>query len=96
MKQFLKRIIPEKYRRKLRQMLNRLDYQVLKFISKAQFLAPLYYALFSPAFRREYQTVIQGRLKNRQEINTKQGTQFRLRRYIHGIEKGLLMMPRRD
>jgi nitroreductase len=96
MKQILKRVIPEKYRRKLRQMLNSLDYQVLKFLSKVQFLAPLYYALFSPAFKREYQTVIQGRLKNRQEINTKQGTQFRLRRYIHGIEKGLLMMPRRD
>lgn len=95
MKQVFKRIIPQKYRYQLRQMKNKLDYQVLLLLSRIPFLIPFYYAALSKSFHREYRGVINGRLKNRQEIHSKQGTQYRLRRHIHGLEKGLMMVPRR-
>ena len=59
-------------------------------------LNELYY-LFRGSFRHEHRTVLQGRLKHYGQVSNGlgDGARFRLRRYLHGLEKGLIMRPRR-
>jgi nitroreductase len=55
-----------------------------------------YYALFSKAFAREQQAVLQGMRQYERECGQLDNPAFLLRRGIHRLEKGLLMRPRRD
>lgn len=68
---------------------------VLGTISGSRWLCNLYYALFSPAFRREQQAVAAGLLLHHSPGDQRSNHTL-LRRNIHRIEKGLLMQPRRD
>jgi nitroreductase len=70
--------------------------RLLRLIVRSELLSSLYYALLSNAFGREHRGVISGLLKYGEEPRTVQETQYLLRRNIHGLEKGLLMKPRRD
>lgn len=68
---------------------------VLKPISGSRLLCSLYYAFFSPAFRREQQAVAAGLALHHSPAD-QNSKRTLLRRNIHRIEKGLLMQPRRE
>jgi len=96
MKKTIKRIIPTQIIAKLKKTRVTIDYALVKIACKSKTLSSFYYLLFSGAFRREQQGVLYGRLRYHNETQSKQNTQYLLRRNIHGLEKGLLMRPRRD
>src|SRR5690606_31049145 len=63
--------------------------------SRSPARATLYYALFSPAFRREQFAVLNGRMRYEESVTSPASSPFLLRRNIHRLEKGLIMRPRR-
>jgi len=65
-----------------------------KFVSSTKLTSSLHY-LFFGKFWREQQKVLKGKLNYLKSIKNPEGNQSLLRRNIHRIEKGLLMMPRR-
>lgn len=65
-------------------------------MSRTPFSATLYYMFFSSAFRREHYTVMQGMVNYEKKLNNKKNNIYKLRRNIHRLEKGLIMMPRRS
>lgn len=72
-----------------------MDKVVFRTAARSGFGSSLYYALFSPAFRRETQAVLQGRLRYHRDVEQPRQSSALLRRNIHRIEKGLLMRPLR-
>ena len=56
----------------------------------------LYYAFFSPAFRREHAAFQAGLRRYFSELHDPSSGMALLRRNVHRLEKGLLMKPRRD
>lgn len=60
------------------------------------FSSSLYYLLFSNKFKREQQSVLKGKLKHLKQLKKDKSNIFTLIRNVHRIEKGLLMIPRRD
>lgn len=68
---------------------------MLRLTAKSRWASTLYYASVSPAFRREHQAVLSGRVRYYDEQRSGRSTIFMLRRNIHRIEKGLIMRPRR-
>jgi nitroreductase len=96
MKKFIKRIVPAKLIAILNKSRESIDHSLVDMASKSKTLSSLYYLLVSRAFRREQQAVLYGRSRYYRESHLKQNTQYLLRRNIHGLEKGLLMRPRRD
>ena len=63
---------------------------------KSNFMASLYYFMFSEAFRRENKAVLAGKVKHINESKVDKANYFLLVRNIHRIEKGLLMRPKRS
>jgi len=63
------------------------------FFSRSRFLASIYYCFFSCQFAREHQSVLKGRLIYLLDKGTNKNTSTLLRRNIHRIEKGLIMLP---
>lgn len=59
-------------------------------------LASLYYCFFSSQMRREFYSVLQGKLRYYNDLKQPTAGLFLLRRNIHRLEKGLIMKPRRD
>jgi nitroreductase len=62
---------------------------------KSNFMASLYYFLFSTTFRRENRAVLAGKVKHMNESKIDKANYFLLVRNTHRIEKGLLMRPKR-
>lgn len=60
------------------------------------FTSSLYYLLFSNKFKREQQSVLKGKLKHLKQLKKDKSNIFTLLRNVHRLEKGLLMVPRRD
>jgi nitroreductase len=60
-------------------------------------LAAVYYGLFDRSFHREFRGVLYGKLAHRRvpELGCGDPANFRLRRNVHRLEKGLIMRPRR-
>jgi nitroreductase len=60
-------------------------------------LAALYYCLFDRSFDREFRSVLQGKLAHEalQTVHCGAPANFRLRRNVHRLEKGLIMRPHR-
>jgi nitroreductase len=58
--------------------------------------ASAYYLFFSRAFRREHLAVLAGHAKYSHYLRTASQNSPLLRRNVHRLEKGLLMVPRRD
>jgi len=65
------------------------------YLYKSYFLSSVYYFLFDPAFRRENNAVLAGKVKHIKETKSNNGNYFLLVRNTHRLEKGLLMVPRR-
>lgn len=63
---------------------------------KSNFLASLYYFMFSGVFRRENRAVLAGKVKHITETKIDKSNYFLLVRNTHRIEKGLLMRPKRE
>ena len=76
----------------MRTITRKIEFSILKLISKSPFLCSVYY-IFNNSFRKEHHSVVNGRLSAYKES---QGALYQLRRDIHRIEKGLLMKPFRN
>lgn len=72
-------------------MQNRIKSFIERIFAKNYRLASLYYAVFSKAMSFEHFTVLNGKLKFKQDSSA-----VVLRRNTHRLEKGLIMVPRRD
>jgi nitroreductase len=79
----------------LRALRVRLRLATLRAASRSPFLATLYYAVSSSAFRREQRAVLHGRLRHEEDNLSEAQSRYRLRRNVHRLEKGLIMQPRR-
>lgn len=79
----------------LRKIRNLVQLKMIRLCRKTGFTSDLYYAFFSKEFRREHQSVLQGKYKHLIEVRGNKGNIYQLVRNIHRIEKGLLMVPRR-
>ncbi|GLT13170.1 nitroreductase family protein [Vibrio algivorus] len=96
MKIILKRALPQDLRSSVKTYLNRINFKIAKCCSKSAFLSSAYYFLFNKSFRRENQSVLNGRLQYESAIQDSNKSNVLLRRNIHRIEKGLIMRPRRS
>jgi nitroreductase len=96
MKSLLRKLLPQASLITLRNMLNSVDQKIVPFFAKNSFLSSLYYCFFSTQFRREHQSVLQGRLKYHTSLNAIERSSVLLRRNTHRLEKGLIMQPRRE
>lgn len=84
--------LKEKYR-EVKKSWNNL---ILKWCSLHPLASSFYYFWISPAFRREHQGVICGKLRYEELIKSAHNSSYLLRRNTHRLEKGLLMKPRRE
>ncbi|MGE6754764.1 nitroreductase family protein [Rossellomorea sp. NPDC071047] len=80
------------YKEKIRDQKQQFKFFLLKTISKYPLLCSFYYVVNS-SFRREHHSVINGKYRYH---SNQEGAVYKLRRNIHRIEKGLIMIPRRD
>jgi nitroreductase len=96
MKRLLDKVLPISAKQALRRLRDRLRNSLYWLFSKSEWLASIYFAFFSNAFRREHRAVLTGRLKHFTLSASKEGERYRLRRNIHRIEKGLIADPRRN
>lgn len=80
---------------RLRGARDRMRLAMLRACSRSPLLSTLYYVIASPAFRREHQAVLYGRLKHEEDNLSAAQSLYRLRRNVHRLEKGLIMRPRR-
>lgn len=64
--------------------------------SKSDFWARMYYAFFDSSFVRENRAVLQGKIVHQEGFITGTLNEYKIRRNIHRLEKGLIMPIRRD
>lgn len=86
-------MLPARLIIKIQQIRQKVDAVLIRFFVKTKWLSSVYYVLFNLSFGREAQAVLAGRIKHDRDIEA--GSQFKLRRNIHRLEKGLIMKPRR-
>ncbi len=96
MKSLLRKLLSPTNVKKLRNTINSFDEKIYPFFAKNSFLSSVYYCFFSAQFRREHQSVLQGRVKYQASLNAIKQSSVLLRRNTHRLEKGLIMQPRRD
>ncbi|KVX03516.1 hypothetical protein AWJ07_02870 [Shewanella frigidimarina] len=68
---------------------------IISICSKYRVTSSLYYLLFNRGFRREHQAILLGRLQYQRSLNNIEHSSVLLRRNIHRLEKGLIMVPRK-
>ncbi len=96
MKSLLRKLLPQKSILKLKNAVSSFDSVIYPMFAKNSFLSSVYYCFFSTQFRREHQSVLQGRAKYQQSLNAIEQSSVLLRRNTHRLEKGLIMQPRRE
>lgn len=96
MRALLKRFITVEQVEKVKALFEKINRLMLPFFAKSSFLSSLYYCFFSRQFAREHQAVLQGRLRYQQSLLEVKSSSILLRRNTHRLEKGLIMVPRRD
>ena len=95
MRSLVKKILPSNFVYKIYTAKTKLDFLLIKFFSKNNFLSSLYYLIFSREFDREHRAVLLGRKVYKASLDAQVGSAALLRRNIHRLEKGLIMQPRR-
>ncbi|MBB1295371.1 nitroreductase family protein [Pseudoalteromonas sp. SR41-4] len=95
MRSLIKKVLPSSFVYKIYTFKTKLDFLLIKFFSKNNFLSSLYYLFFSREFDREHRSVLLGRKIYKNSLDTQIGSVALLRRNIHRLEKGLIMQPRR-
>lgn len=63
--------------------------------SRSGLWASLHYFFVARVFNREQRSILAGQMAYRRSLNSPDGTMAILRRNVHRLEKGILMMPRR-
>lgn len=96
MKLLLKKVLPRWLKDFILDSMKLVGQMLLPFFKHSQFLASIYYMLFSRQFDREHKAVVAGKVAYQQSLKDIGETSVLLRRNIHGLEKGLIMQPRRD
>ena len=81
---------------RLRRLRDALRISVLRLCSRSPLLATHNYVVASPAFRREQRAVLYGRLRHEEDNRLASRSEYRLRRNVHRLEKGIIMRPRRE
>jgi len=76
-------------------IIERIDIRLAVFASRYGWLSVLYYSCYSSAFRREMQSVLLARKRFYESKLGRNPNSFSLRRNVHRLEKGLIMLPRR-
>jgi len=74
----------------------RIDRVLVRWASRSRIAARSYYLFFSSEFGREQQAVLRGRARYAEDLQNPRHTSALLRRNVHGLEKGILMRPRRN
>jgi nitroreductase len=96
MKHLLRKLLPQELILKLKNIVSSFDSIIYPVFAKNSFLSSIYYCFFSTQFRREHQSVLQGRIKYQTSLNAIEQSSVLLRRNTHRLEKGLIMQPRRN
>ena len=94
-KHTVKKLLPRKLIDQLTAIRERIDIRFAIVASRYGWLSVLYYCLYSAAFRREMQSVLLARKRYYESKLGYNPNSFLLRRNIHRLEKGLIMLPRR-
>ncbi|MFW5803697.1 MAG: nitroreductase family protein [bacterium] len=85
--------------RKIKNMIGklweRMDILLIKFFSKNEILASIYYLFFSKRFYLEHKAVLASRVKYYKNLNLIDSNSVLIRRNIHKLEKGIIMRPRK-
>ena len=95
MKKLLK-MLPDSWVSLLRNLVQTAQKQLALILSKNGFLSSVYYTFFSTRFYREHQSVLRATLEFEASKQQEKESSSFIRRSVHRIEKGLIMMPRRD
>ena len=85
----------EKFKIVIKRIILQFKLPFLMLFSRFTFLSALYYTLLSKSFWREFNSVLSGRFLYLKRLNKKTENIFLLRRNVHRLEKGLLMIPRK-
>lgn len=96
MRRVARALVPRAVVPPLQRLRHRLRLAVLRGCSRSPLLATLYYLFASPAFRREQHAVLCGRLRYEEDDLLAARSEYRLRRNVHRLEKGIIMRPRRE
>lgn len=96
MVRFLKKILGYKGKQAVKSWIEKVDFYLASKSACSRFTSSLYYLLLNPAFHREHQSVLKGRVKYAQSLAVVEGGCALLRRNTHRLEKGLIMRPRRE
>ena len=96
MRQWLLRSLSEDLVIEVRRVKTKARVALLMTIARFEFIARIYYGLVSKSFGREARGVLAGKLRYYQNDLSKNGNEFKLRRDIHRLEKGLSMEPLRE
>ncbi|MDA9372165.1 nitroreductase family protein [Porticoccaceae bacterium] len=91
----LKGILPRAYIDRMQVWRERLDVRLARLAAYNRWTAALYYLLYSGEFGREMHAVLQARRRYYEARGGLQPNSYLLRRNIHRLEKGLIMLPRR-
>lgn len=95
MKKIIRKIVPPNLVNAGLSYINRIDQYFLRAAVTTKLTSSLYY-LINPKFSSEHHAVISGRLAYSDSLNNISETSPLLRRNIHRLEKGLIMLPRKD
>ena len=79
----------------IKKLIFKIDDKCLDIFSKNNVLSNFYYSILSRQFDREKKAVMLGRLEYKKNLKNGQNSVL-LRRNIHRLEKGLIMIPRRS
>ena len=86
----------EKLKISIKRIIISIKIPFLYIFSRSYLLSAIYYTLLSKSFWREFNSVLIGRYLYLKRINDKKENIFLLRRNVHRLEKGLLMIPRKS
>lgn len=95
MKNYLKKIIPKSMFLLIKKYVISVNSIIYKICASNRAFSVLYYVFLSRSFYRECQSVISGKSAYYSSLKNNNDFEFLLRRNIHRIEKGLIMIPRR-
>ena len=86
----------KQFYRQLKKFRSNINNGFLAFFASSPWLSTVYYTFISAAFRREQHSVLYGKFKYNETLQSLEHRSYLLRRNIHRLEKGLIMRPRRD
>ena len=91
MRKILLKFVPES----IILFLKRPSFFLSGYLKDKPFLTKIYYLIFSRAFNQEMRAIFYGIAEYKKSLHKSKNSSYLLRRNIHRIEKGLVMIPRR-